>query len=254
MSLKSMVRKAAELIVELPPEEPQAETEILPEPATASSPSATDKMWAELEQAAQSRPQASSPTASPAPTKTVEQIVREEAGPNLDQIQVKEEALPAVVNPDGSINFQAIYQAANLPAVPFTAEQVLEMIAALPAELPMETRRQTIRVSINAVGKTIGATPENIVADASRKLAALAAYTDHLGQLTGEFTSKAEIKIAALQAQIEETRKAIAAAQQKQARETQVCTDESHRLDDVLEFFSLDVPPSKYAPPANSGS
>jgi acyl transferase domain-containing protein len=244
-----MMRKAAELVVELPPEEPPNSEETLPNPMGTVASSATDKMWAELERAAQNRPQ--TPPESP-PTKTVEQIVREEPGPNLDQIKVTSAPLPQVVAADGTINYAAIYQAANLPAVPFTAEQVLEMITALPTELPLEIKRQTLRVSINAIGKTIGATPENIVADASRKLAALAAYTEHLSQLTGEFTSKAELKIAGLQAQIEETRKAISAAQQKQAQETQACTNESNRLDDVLEFFSMDVPPSKYAPPKDS--
>jgi hypothetical protein len=245
MSLKQTLRKAAELLVELPPEEtPESAA-----PSTASlagtGGSATDKMWEELEQEAKK----SSAIPVAPPTKTVEQIVREVQGPNLDQIKVPPEALPQAANPDGTVNFQAIYQAANLPTVPFTAEQVLEMIHALPADLSLDTKRQMIRVSLNAMGKAIGATPENIVADASRKLAALAAYNEHLSALAIEYTTTAERKIAELQAQIEETRKAIAEAKAKQTLETQACATESDRLDDVLEFFSLDVPPSKYAPP-----
>jgi hypothetical protein len=56
-----------------------------------------------------------------------------------------------------------------------------------------------------------------------------------------------ERDIAALQAQIEERRKAIANARHEVTRVTQMCNAESDRLDDVLEFFSLDVPPSRYA-------
>jgi hypothetical protein len=124
------------------------------------------------------------------------------------------------------------------------------MLNSLPAELPLETKRQTVKVTLNAMGKTIGANPETIVADASRKLAALTSYLDNLTKQTTDFAATAELEIAALQAQIAEKRTAIEAAQQKQAQMRQACDAESHRLDDVLEFFSLDVPPSKYAPPS----
>lgn len=244
MNLKSTLRKAAGLLVELPPEEEAQEGRGASTSAVTESDASTDRTWAELEKAA------GTPTAA-RPTKTVEQIVREGSGPNLDQITVAADKLPAT-SPDGSLSFSAIYQSANLPPSPFTAEQVLDMLAALPAEVPLETRRQMIKVSISAMGKSIGATPENIVADASRKLAALSAYTDHLAQLTTDYTTAAERKAAELQAQIEDLRKGIAAAQQRLTHESEQCTAESHRLDEVLEFFSLDVPPSKFAPPAES--
>ncbi len=105
--------------------------------------------------------------------KTVEQIVRETEGPNLDAITVAASASPPVMTADGATDFSAIYRQANLPAAPFTAEQMLEMLASLPQELPLDTKRQTVKVTLGAMGKAIGATPETIVADASRKLAAL---------------------------------------------------------------------------------
>ncbi|GDX41190.1 hypothetical protein LBMAG21_14820 [Armatimonadota bacterium] len=239
MSLKSTLRKAAGLLVELPPEEYSEERAEKPRP---SSKSATDQLFAELEA------EAKAPHDAPPAVKTVEQIVRDIEGPNLNQIAVPTTAPPSYVNPDGSPNFGAIYQATKLPAAPFTAEQILEMFSALPSDLPLEIKRQTIRVSINAMGKSIGANPENIVADASRKLAALASYSEHLSKTTGEFISLSEQKIAILQAQMEETRKSIDEAQKKLEFQTTLCTQESERLDDVLEFFSLDVAPSKYAP------
>jgi hypothetical protein len=243
MSLRNTLRKAAGLLVELPPEAdvPDADVETS---ARNHATSSTDDMWAELEKAAQ-KPSQTGPSPG---ARTVEQIVREGQGPNLDQIKLAADALPTSADPGGKVDFNVIYQAASLPTVPFTSEQVLDMLASLPDSIPIESRRQMIKVSINAMGKAIGATPENIVADASRKLAALAAYTDHLAQTTTEYVSLSEQKIAHLQAEIEKTRLAALAAQQRQTRETQLCTEESHRLDDILEFFSLDVPPSRYAP------
>lgn len=240
MSLRDALRKAAGLLVEMPPEEDAAPFGAQAG-ANPASPSSTDALWAELEKAGQT----TAPT--PLPSKTVDQIVRGEAGPNLDQINVAAHEVPPLVQADGSVKFSAIYEAANLPAVPFSSEQIMEMFAALPAELPLDARRQMVKVSINAMGRSIGATPENIVADASRKLAALAAYTDHLSKTTNEYVSLSQQKIALLEQQIAETRKSIEAAQLKQTRETEICVTESHRLDEVLEFFSLDVPPSNYA-------
>jgi hypothetical protein len=141
----------------------------------------------------------------------------------------------------------AIYRHASLPPAPFTAEQFLEMLSSLPQELPLDTKRSTVKVSLNALGKTTGTTPDTIVADASRKLAALASYLDSLGTLTKEQVAAAEQEIAELQARIEDRRKSMQAAQQLLFETTQRCTAESERLDDVLEFFSLDVAPSKYA-------
>ena len=84
--------------------------------------------------------------------KTVEQIVKEQPGPNLDEIKVPEIAAnPAppvpptepVIGADGTVRFQSIYRLANLPTVPFTAEQILELFASLPADLPLDSKRAT---------------------------------------------------------------------------------------------------------------
>ncbi len=234
------MRRAAGLLIEMPPE---SQPEDLDEGG--------NRVYAQAEV---KKVYDSFNVDSQPPTKTVAQIVHEAEGPNLDQIQMASQALPAVTNPDGSLNFDSIYQAASLPAVPFTAEQILAMFSALPESLPLEVKRQTVAVSINAMGKAIGASPENIVADASRKLAALAAYADHLAKETTELRDKAELEIVALEVQIEAKRNAVAEAQQKLMHDTQACTDQSNRLDDVLEFFTLDVPPSKYAPSQPEGN
>ncbi len=228
MSLRESLRKAASLIVELPPEAPREEV------VDSTSDAHLDDLLAELENKAAG------------PTRTVEEIVRDAEGPNLDQIQVDAGAAPELTA-DGSVDFEAIYRQASLPTTPFSAEQFLEMLASLPQELPLDTKRSTVKVSLNALGRTTGTTPDTIVADASRKLAALASYLDSLGALTKAQVATAEQEIADLQARIEDRRKAMQASQQLLFETTQRCTAETDRLDDVLEFFSLDVPPSKYA-------
>lgn len=184
-------------------------------------------------------------------TKTVEQIVKEQPGPNLDEITVPAEppAAPAepVIRTDGSICFEAIYKLAQLPAVPFSAEQILDMLATLPPDLPLDTKRASIRVMLGAMAKNMGVTTEQIVTDASRKLAALAAYNESFAKQAEEYASRAELEIQGLEQQIAEKRRAIEGAKAKQTRMNSACVAEGDRLDDVLEFFSLDVPPSKHA-------
>ncbi len=249
MSLQDALRRAAGLLVELPPDAPRDDRdelldEVLAKATTQSSGGAAGQAGASGS--------ASGMSTLPSQTKTVEQIVHDADGPDLDQIK----AGVAASSPQGAspteagkaLDAPAIYAAAKLPAAPFSAEQMLDMLASLPSELPLETRRQTVKVTLSALGKTMGASPETIVADASRKVAALAAYSEHLTKRTNEFSQNGEKEIEGLQAQIEAKRKALQDARHQLAQSTEKCRQEADRLDDVLEFFSLDVPPSKYAP------
>ena len=251
MSLKDAMRKAAGLLVELPPESGAASGEASEDSAVSD----IDELLAKVDRTAEAVSRIETGPVPPPPppikgqkaeTKTVEQIVRDAAGPNLDEIKAAPAKAPLVA-PDGKVNLPAIYQHAGLPTTPFSAEQMLEMLSSLPAEVPLDTKRQMVKVTLGALGKSMGATPETIVADASRKLAALDAYIGHLTQQTDNFVSSAEADIEALQKQIEDKRRGIESARQKLTHLTQVCDNESQRLDDVLEFFSLDLPPSKYA-------
>jgi hypothetical protein len=218
MDMRERLRKAAGLFVELPPED-------RPQPHRGTAEASEDAV----------------------PSRTVEEIVRESAGPNLEDIKVPSMTEAPTVSADGKADFAAIYQQAGLPAAPFSAEQMRDMLQSLPPELPLSTKRQTVAVTLGAVGKSIGATPETIVADASRKLAALAAYTDSLSKQTADAIAAGKQQIEALEAQIADQRRTMGAAQERLAEALKVCHAESDELDDVLEFFSLDVPPSKHS-------
>jgi hypothetical protein len=236
MGFQDALRKAAGLIIELPDQ-----------PANSGNYSARD---IDIDELLSEGSPATPRTESKPATKTVEEIVRDADGPNLDEISVDAAAVVAGTSDAAGqatpLDCTAIYNAAKLPASPFSAEQMLDMLASLPHELPLETRRQTVKVTLSALGKTMGATPETIVTDASRKIAALSSYSEHLSKHTDSFTKNAEAEIQALEAQIDAKRKAILEARQQLTNVTQMCLQETDRLDDVLEFFSLDVPPSKY--------
>lgn len=247
MRIGETLKKAAGLFVELDSTStddfykgvsPAAPRPVAPHPAAAAIPTPSP---------GPSTPSYVSTMPAPAPaSKTIEQVVRESPGPNLDEIKVTAPATP-VVSPDGTVDFLSIYRLAGLPASPFTAEQVIELMCALPAELPLETKRATLKVTVKAMAQSLGVTPDSILADASRKLAALAAYAQSYVHQADEYVGKAELEIGALEQEIAKRRQSIAEAKAKQSAVNDSCHQESDRLDDVLEFFSLDVPPSKYA-------
>jgi hypothetical protein len=229
MSFKNALHKAAGLFVELPPEQQDS--------MTSPSDFGIDNL---------------APAPKPVETKTVEQIVKESPGPNLDEIKVEPKDVKGVAAPGGVPQFVDIYKKAGLPEAGFGAEQAIDMINALPADLPMDTKRKTVSVTMSAMGKSMGVSPESVVADASRKIAAISAYTEVLGSQTTEFIASTQIQIAALETEISQKKKLIDETKGHLDSALTTCKAETDRLDDVLEFFSLDVPPSKYAEDAKS--
>ncbi len=196
---------------------------------------------------------AATPSAAPTPrvTKTVEQIAREQPGPNLDEIKVPSTPAPAIERADGSVDYHGIYALAGLPEAAFPAEKALEIFGSFPAELPLEAKRATMKVTISALGATLGVTPETVVADASRKLAALNAYAGSYTDQAKTYVQKAEEEIQRLEGEIARRKESIEVAKGRQVRMVECCNKEADRLDDVLEFFSLDTGTSKLAPPTS---
>lgn len=250
MALRDTLRKAAGLLVEFDPQSAGGAPGAGGEEVSAEE---LQSMMKELKTGGAAEPAAAA-SVGPKVRKTVEQIVKDAPGPNLDEIKLPEGGgdLP-YFTPEGGLNQIAIYKKANVPAVTFTAEQMLEMIKALPAELPLDTKRQTVKVSLNSMGRALGATPDAIVTDASRKLAAIAAFADWVAQRAAKTVAESELEIAGLQKKIQEKKDAIRAAQEQQAKVARLCEAETDRLDDILEFFSLDLPPSKYAAGGGGG-
>ena len=115
------------------------------------------------------------------------------------------------------------------------------MLTSLPPELALTTRRQTVNAMLRGMGAALGASPETIVADASRKLAALAAYVDSSTKRGDEHVQACQQEIQSFEAQITDRRKSIEAEQTRQSKITEACTDQSGQLHQVLEFFSKDA-------------
>ena len=192
------------------------------------------------------------PTPSPAPvqvqTMSVKQIVENTVGPNLDEISLTEEQAREGLAPGGIPNFPKVYANANLPVSTFGAEQALEVIDSLPADLPIAVKRSTVHATLSAMGKAMGVDTESVVADASRKMAALGAFEDSLNLQSKRFIETMTADIQGHQAKIAELEARIADSNKSLETAKGMCHVENEKLDDVLEFFTLDIGASKNAP------
>ena len=248
MSLRDSLRKAASLIVELPPE---------PTPLDLRSSDIDLDDWPDTDLPADARlPGADSvesdsvesdsvePGGVAASGQTIAQLVRRADGPNLDQIEITAE--PADAIGEKTLDFGAIYAAAKLPPTQFGAGEMLNVLHSMPADVPLQTKRVTVKAVLSGMAN-MGASPENIVADASRKLAALEAFHGFMERKTGETIETSQRTIAELEAQIEARRQAIQNAQSELARVTQGCEAQAAELDEVLEFFSINEAASAHA-------
>ena len=142
------------------------------------------------------------------------------------------------VDADGLVNFERLYQIAGVPIVPFTAEQALDMLHNMPAGVSEDSRQQIINVTLAALGKSVGGTPEAIVADATRKQAALKEFRRTRGDQLVDLTSAAETRIADLQREIAKSQAIIEKAKHQYDTLAAGCQTEEARLDTVVDFFS----------------
>src|ERR1044072_8920123 len=63
------------------------------------------------------------------PTKTMDEVVRDAPGPNLEDIKMPAAPQVQPLQSDGSVDYKAIYSMANVQDSPFTAEQLLELLS-----------------------------------------------------------------------------------------------------------------------------
>jgi len=142
------------------------------------------------------------------------------------------------VDADGLVNFERLYAQANVTVVPFTAEQALDMLHNMPPGVSDDSRQQIINVTLSALGRSVGGTPEAIVADATRKQAALSAFRQARGDGLADLTAAAEARIAELQREIAKGQAMIEQAKRQYETLSQNCQAEEARLDTVVDFFS----------------
>jgi hypothetical protein len=171
--------------------------------------------------------------APPAPTQTAPTLTGQAVAPSFT-----EPGLAA----DGRLNFTSIYKLANLPEVPFTAEQVLEMLNALPGDLPLESRRAALAVTLKTLGRTNGASEDSVLADATRKVQALATFAESYTDQANQYILRTQHDVEMMESEIEKRQRGIDEATNRQTHMVEACQAEADRIERLFAFF--DAPQS----------
>lgn len=155
----------------------------------------------------------------------------------------KEPAAPAAqpgapIDENGDVNFAALYAQAGVPPAKFTAEQALDIIKDCdPSEA---ARRQTIKV-IATFGKNVGATPDEIIVDATDKQDALHDFMAARDDDLIAFNSKAEEQIASLLARVDQLKQMKQDAARQHDAVQASCQEELSRMEQVRDFFRQEI-------------
>lgn len=182
--------------------------------------------------------------------------IARQPGPDIDSVSVslpqspENKPVDELVMPkrrdDGTWDFSAIYVHSNLQSPAFTAEQAREFIASLPESLPLEVRRETVGKTLSAIAKTLSITPDVIASDAALKIATVEDFRGKIQQRFSEYEIKAQQAIVEYEKKIAETKANIELSKTRSADVMRACDAEVDKLDDVTEFFTLDIGSSKH--------
>jgi hypothetical protein len=139
--------------------------------------------------------------------------------------------------PDVPLDLSAIYRRFSVPVAPFSAEQALDLIEAVPQGVDRATRKRMACGMLNALTRSAGVVPRDVATDASAKIAALNEHVKELAQQTDSLIQRAEAEIQSLQGQIEQKRQTIVDERAKSGLLARKCQEESRRLGSVVEYF-----------------
>jgi len=149
-------------------------------------------------------------------------------------------SLTDAISDEGDVDFDRVFKQYDLPKASFTAEQAMNMLQALPRDLPLRTKRVTVNTTLSAIGQVVGATPKDIVGDATRKRQHLDKYLEALSEEVTETTAATESEIERLQQEIAALRDKLRVVNRKRTAAIEVCQSRMHLFDQVVHFFDYD--------------
>jgi len=192
-------------------------------------------------------PQAAAPASVPAAQPAPQPFPRRPGLHERSQTQpvaqpARPPVVPAAAGPPLTLSFPTIYQAAQVPVQPFTAEQLIDMVASMPPELALDTRRRTVHGMLQAMSKTTGMAADGVVSDAMAKLAALSAHVDQQSRQATDHLTRLDTEMRSFEQQIAARRREADQINGQMAQLTQACRDEWFRLAQVLDFFGVSRP------------
>ena len=138
---------------------------------------------------------------------------------------------------DVNVDIASIYKRAQLPQARVTAEQVIKILASIPADLPPSAKQQSGIAMIKTMAEALGITPESVIEDARLKLRAISDYLGEVSQDSSRVVNGANNDIADMRSRIEEAEAAIQNVQRIESEIENRFAKETDQLRRVVAFF-----------------
>ena len=152
-------------------------------------------------------------------------------GPGPDVFQT---APPAPEAGTGKVDFDAVFDAAGIPAEQRgQVDRARDLLANLPAETPAAVKKQIVAASLKAFGIPI----EQILAASTQEIQALDGYIQAGAAQAESSRTEAERKVAAFEQEIKRIREAAEARIREQQAATGACSAKKQEVQQILDFF-----------------
>jgi len=153
--------------------------------------------------------------------------------------EVFQTAPPAPEAGTGNVDFDAVFDAAGIPAEERgQVDRARELLANLPAETPAAVKKQIVAASLKAFGIPI----EQIVAASTQEIQALEGYIQAGATQAESFRAEAERKAAAFEQEIQRIREAAEARVREQQAASSACSAKKQEVQLILDFFGAGGP------------
>jgi hypothetical protein len=148
-------------------------------------------------------------------------------------------APPAPEAGTGKVDFDAVFDAAGIPAEQRgQVDRARDLLANLPAETPATVKKQIVAASLKAFGIPI----EQILAASTQEIQALEGYIQAGAAQAESFRTEAERKVAAFEQEIKRIREAAESRIREQQAASSACGAKKQEVQQILDFFGAGTP------------
>lgn len=154
--------------------------------------------------------------------------------------QIIAKAVPTeIVAADGDVDFDLLFQSAQLPPVTVNADHAVHVLESIPAEMPLHVKRLLVKTSLSVMTNLVqeSSVSADIVSDAAQKMLWIARLQKNVTAEIDADRENVHAEIALLEAQIAAKNKQLAEAESRANNALQSCRQRADQLHNVTLFF-----------------
>jgi hypothetical protein len=144
-----------------------------------------------------------------------------------------------IVRETGSVEFDLLFESAQLPAVTVNADHAVHVLKSIPADLPLHVKQLLVKTSLSVMTNLVqeNSVSQDIVSDAARKMLWIARLQENIAAEMDAQRENTREEIAILEAAIAAKNRELADAESRATAALQSCRQRTDELHNVTLFF-----------------